>query len=411
MRRYLILIVVLLFISISASACDSTLAKPNPDPDQVEVDNQLWLTPLIPTDTYDPGPSDPQPGPFQYPLSLAELLQLGPEFDIYPGDWVIATPLYPNFNILSAKIHECNNQVYVAIEVKNNGPYYFQFISLGVSHGTTSFGQSHWEDPWVYTGSGSACPVPTTGWPSLAPGSISWIYQPVTVDPAFNDYHIHLSMCTYQSIPDACPYRYYLLTEDYSTKTPTPILMDQPRLKLKKLVLCWVGPGDPYEVVNSIPEGTEVELLGKGDKEGFLVVLEPKYQRECWMYASGADEVPEDVYRELMTFVTPLLPVGEVKGRVFKDYDGDEVFNNNDVGFPGAQVHLGPGTCGNTGQLTTKSTNNEGWYSFGNVTPGSYCLYVTKPTTCKIFSTTDSYNITVIGGDVIQKNFGLEGCR
>ena len=180
---------------------------------------------------------------------------------------------------------------------------------------------------------------------------------------------------------------------------------------MTEIVLCWVGPGPLYEVVNSIPEGRSVELLGKGDVEGYLVVQEPKYQRPCWLQSESAEDVPEAVFRELTTYETPQLPEGVVSGRVFKDQDGNGAFGGSDVGFSGARVALAPGACSNPGQATTTTTDSNGWFSFSNVNPGPYCLYVPKPSTCQKFSTADSHDISVDWGSVDEKNFGLEACR
>jgi hypothetical protein len=188
--------------------------------------------------------------------------------------------------------------------------------------------------------------------------------------------------------------------------------MRPPYIELLELSLCWVGPGPPYEVVRSIPEGAEVELLGMGDVEGFLIVLEPYYQRECWLKMSSAREVPPDeVLRELTLYYAPPLPTGEVYGRVFRDNDNSGSFNSGDIGYPGAQVNLAAGSCSNPGQAISTMTDNDGRYYFPDVIPGSYCLTAIKPSTCKVFTTPGSYDITVSGGSGVEKNFGMDGCR
>jgi hypothetical protein len=325
------------------------------------------------------------------------------------GEFMIATPLYPNFVINSSRLFECDGVVYLVIEVSNRGPYYFQYISLGVSHGLEWVGDTHAEDPWVYYD--SACPLSSfQAFPSFGPGYTSYIYQEVHPDPAYTAYNIHLTMCAYSDAPSPCQYRYYLHEEAWPT--PTSAIMRPPYIELLELSLCWVGPGPPYEVVRSIPEGAEVELLGMGDVEGFLIVLEPYYQRECWLKMSSAREVPPDeVLRELTLYYAPPLPTGEVYGRVFRDNDNSGSFNSGDAGYAGAQVSLASGSCSNPGQAISTMTDNDGRYYFPDVIPGSYCLTAIKPSTCKVFTTPSSHDITVSGGSGVEKNFGMDGCR
>ena len=182
--------------------------------------------------------------------------------------------------------------------VKNNGPYYFQWINFRVNHGLEWFYSPYkWEMPW--RPDGSTCPLPENGQATLAPGDSSFIYFPITPIYPEIEYGIKIWMCTYTSIPDPCPYREYILTENIWAFDHIPTL------DIEEIALCWVGPGPYYEVVNSIPAGTEVELIGIGDVEGFLVVQEPKYQRPCWLQTEFGGEVPEEVLRSLTTINAP----------------------------------------------------------------------------------------------------------
>lgn len=347
------------------------------------------------------------PGPIT-PYSQEPGDQSGISPDVSSEEWLIATPSIPSFLIKSAKLHTCNEQVYVVSEVKNNGPYYFQWVYssyvwyAGAPHYPFDWPE-HWEDPWIF--SGSECPVPSSGQPSFGPGTTAFIYMPITLVPIEEEFFVSLMMCTFNSIPDSCAEKTYEFTVDLWPS------VDRLTLDLKELVLCWVGPGPYYEVVNSIPEGSSVELLGIGDVEGYLVVQEPKYQRPCWLRSESAEDVPEAVFRELTTFETPLLPEGVVSGRVFKDQDANGAFGGSDVGIPSARVSIAAGNCGNPGQAMTTTTNNDGWYSFSSVDPGPYCVYVAKPNTCQKFSTADSFAISVDWGSEVEKSFGLEGCR
>ena len=397
MKKQFLLVFSLFLVVLLASGCDTFFASPSPPSEYEQADNQLWLTPLI--ETQDPASIGTLPPIIAYPGD-----QLGASAGEFP-EFMIATPLYPSFYIISAELHFCEGQTFVKIEVKNNGPYYFQYVRLYIEHGGQMFHYDEWRTYNVWVFNGSACPVPAPAHPSLGPGASAFIYFPIT--PIFPniEYDIHLFMCTWYDIPDSCPDRDYLLIEDIWP------LKAQPELYLEEIALCWVGPGPLYEVVNSIPQGSSVELVGIGDVEGFLVVQEPKYQRPCWLQAKFAGEVPEEVLRSLTTIDTPLLAEGVVTGRVFKDQDGNGSFGGSDVGFPGAQVSLAPGSCSNFGQPMTTSTDSNGWYSFSNVDPGPYCVYLAKPNTCKKFSTADSYDLSVDWASVMEKNFGLEGCR
>lgn len=74
-----------------------------------------------------------------------------------------------------------------------------------------------------------------------------------------------------------------------------------------KLSLCWVGPGDPYDVISSIPPETRVELLGTGEGGGYLVILNPRYGVPCWVKEGDADVGGLDL-SDLPVFKIPPLP-------------------------------------------------------------------------------------------------------
>jgi hypothetical protein len=415
MKKFLFIGLALIVVSVLIGGCDQPPQNSTEQESLIsdEIGDILWVT-LPPTETQDPA-SIGTPMVFMYPYSIEDIIGIehGPWVDA--GEWTIATPTTPFFTIDETYLHECDGTVYMVIKVTNKGPYYFQYISLGISHGTEWLGVTHDENPWVWNG--SACPVDTAPRSeSLAPGVSLWIYQEVHPNPAYNEYNIHLTMCSHLDAPDPCHYQYKLHTESWPTPTPSLWAIRPFRIKILELILCWVGPGPGYEVVNSIPEGTEVELLGIGEDPDFLIVKEPRYQRPCWMPKEKGSEVPDEVLAELEMYYIPLLPSptvvnGSVTGRVFRDNDNSGSFNSGDVGYPGAQVSLAPGSCKNPGQASTTTTNNNGAYSFGSVSPGTYCLTAVKPNTCKIFTTSSSYEITVPLGTVVTRDFGLDGCR
>jgi hypothetical protein len=50
--------------------------------------------------------------------------------------------------------------------------------------------------------------------------------------------------------------------------------------------LCWVGPGNQFEVVSAIRTGVIVELLGRGTIPGWYIVRNPIYHDPCWIQAT-----------------------------------------------------------------------------------------------------------------------------
>ncbi len=56
--------------------------------------------------------------------------------------------------------------------------------------------------------------------------------------------------------------------------------------------LCWVGPGDAYEVVSAVKTGTQVELLGRGSIAGWYIITNPIYHDPCWIGAANLQIAP-----------------------------------------------------------------------------------------------------------------------
>ena len=67
-------------------------------------------------------------------------------------------------------------------------------------------------------------------------------------------------------------------TELMPTSTPQNPLVLQ-------TILCWKGPGDPYEVVSALKTGERVELIGEGSIAGWWIVDNPIYHDPCWAQA------------------------------------------------------------------------------------------------------------------------------
>lgn len=49
--------------------------------------------------------------------------------------------------------------------------------------------------------------------------------------------------------------------------------------------LCWLGPGNAYEVSSSVSSGTQVDLIGKGSIAGWWIITNPIYHDPCWLMA------------------------------------------------------------------------------------------------------------------------------
>lgn len=87
------------------------------------------------------------------------------------------------------------------------------------------------------------------------------------------------------------------------SSTPTP---GNPQVTSD--ALCWVGPGNQYEVVSAIRKGTNVELLGKGTIPGWYIVRNPIYRDPCWIQASALRIDPSLDLSGLPSFSPPATP-------------------------------------------------------------------------------------------------------
>jgi uncharacterized protein YgiM (DUF1202 family) len=73
------------------------------------------------------------------------------------------------------------------------------------------------------------------------------------------------------------------------TQTPTATNTIQPapqKPTVLKTTLCWIGPGTEYEVVSSLKQGENVEVIGRGSIDGWLIIRNPTYHDPCWVQAS-----------------------------------------------------------------------------------------------------------------------------
>lgn len=98
---------------------------------------------------------------------------------------------------------------------------------------------------------------------------------------------------------------------DILPDTPIPpIFQAEPIIPIvNRDTLCWKGPGPAYDVVTSIQNGTEVELLGIGATENWLVINNPRYPGvDCWVDQDDLDLDPGLDLSSFNIFPIPLLP-------------------------------------------------------------------------------------------------------
>lgn len=88
-----------------------------------------------------------------------------------------------------------------------------------------------------------------------------------------------------------------------STSTPVP----QNPLVLRDS-LCWVGPGNKYDVVSALKTGTRIELIGRGTVDGWWVISNPIYKDACWVRAEDIQIEPGFDTSTLKLIDPPPLP-------------------------------------------------------------------------------------------------------
>jgi uncharacterized protein YgiM (DUF1202 family) len=97
-----------------------------------------------------------------------------------------------------------------------------------------------------------------------------------------------------------------------NTFTPTASATQNSSLPGNALIItataCWLGPGEAYEVSSSIQKGTRVELLGRGDIPGWLVIRNPRYHDPCWMPAVYLQADSNVNVSALPVYYTPPTP-------------------------------------------------------------------------------------------------------
>ena len=206
---------------------------------------------------------------------------------IDPSDLQIATPLYPYFIITGAELNSCVGDDYIAVHVKNTGPYYFKYAMMWANTGSETF--SVWpKDFNPFHWSSTDCPLGPGG-SGLWPGGSAWLYIPVEHTFGTGNYYITVKMCTYIGDPPYSPDN--CVTKDYNLTLET---WEHVFVEIRAENVCPIGP-DPlkYEVISSLFPGEVVELLGRAKEPGWLVVLNSKYNVPCFFPEDDAN-IPDE---------------------------------------------------------------------------------------------------------------------
>jgi len=107
MKKLFLLVLSLILIAVFVSGCD-TISANSSKPE--EADNTIPQSASI-SEAALPSPTivmPPEP-PNVNPIPNDAGNQEGSSPGYFPEEWQIATPLYPNFNIVSAKMHRCDD--------------------------------------------------------------------------------------------------------------------------------------------------------------------------------------------------------------------------------------------------------------------------------------------------------------
>lgn len=89
--------------------------------------------------------------------------------------------------------------------------------------------------------------------------------------------------------------------------TVTPTVGPQPPQTTED-TLCWQGPGPAYDVVSSIAAETDLELLGRGENNEWLVATNPIYAVPCWLPVGVVRLDPSFDVSTLEPIPAPILP-------------------------------------------------------------------------------------------------------
>lgn len=211
-----------------------------------------------------------------------------------------------------------------------------------------------------------------------------------------------------------------------TSPTPTSISTSLEPPVVNGDTLCWLGPGPKYEAASALEAGEVVELLGRGELQGWMVIQNPRYNVPCWVDEDELDLDPRLDLDSLQVFSVPPLPTATIalsptepstpqpsaslSGMVWKDENGDGNHQGGEGGLANVTVRLGQGACDASGYRTTTSGGG-GSYSFGGLPAGTYCVSVNVPQTCEQYSiatTATKFTVHLGAGDSLSRNFGFQ---
>jgi hypothetical protein len=90
-----------------------------------------------------------------------------------------------------------------------------------------------------------------------------------------------------------------------ATASPTAAISATPQSPLvARDTLCWVGPGNQFEVVSAVHTGAKVELIGQGTISGWYIIRNPIYHDPCWIQASDM-QLPPGFNTATLPFFSP----------------------------------------------------------------------------------------------------------
>ncbi|MBI9047976.1 MAG: carboxypeptidase regulatory-like domain-containing protein [Anaerolineaceae bacterium] len=103
---------------------------------------------------------------------------------------------------------------------------------------------------------------------------------------------------------------------------------------------------------------------------------------------------------------SPTPNPSSLTGIVYRDGAGELTYNPGETPISGANVHLYSGSCGSGGgEISSTTSGSDGRYSFGGLTPGSYCVDVV-PAAATYTAKTNATTITVGEPKTHTVNFG-----
>jgi hypothetical protein len=115
------------------------------------------------------------------------------------------------------------------------------------------------------------------------------------------------SVATAADIPQTQSETPTVTSEPAATDTPSSTATPQNPLVLRD-TLCWVGPGNKYEVVSAVKAQTRIELIGRGTVDGWWVIVNPIYKDACWLQSADVQIEPGFDTSKLKLIDPPATP-------------------------------------------------------------------------------------------------------